>query len=59
MRPGTVINKDDEHEQASAVSIEQEIEYAMANMVGSAEGLEPTYQEAQRRPDWPKWQEAI
>lgn len=38
------------------VSIE---EMAMASVIGGSEGLEPTYAEARRRPDWPKWQEAI
>ena len=32
---------------------------AMATVMGSAEGIEPTYEEARRRPDWPKWQVAI
>ncbi len=27
--------------------------------MGESECVEPTYQEAKRRPDWPKWQEAI
>ena len=31
----------------------------MATVVESAVGLEPTYKEARRRPDWPKWEEAI
>jgi len=34
-------------------------DYAMATVVESAEGLMPTYEEARRRPDWPKWDEAI
>ena len=61
MRPGTS-TKDitiSETEQASAVSIEEEIEYAMATVVESTEGSMPTYKEAKRHPDWPKWQEAI
>ncbi|KAF8799613.1 hypothetical protein BYT27DRAFT_7066735, partial [Phlegmacium glaucopus] len=29
-------------------------EYAMASALGGAEGIEPTYDEARRRPDWPK-----
>lgn len=36
-----------------------EEEYAMATVVESAEGLTPTYEEARRRPDWPKWGKAI
>ena len=34
-------------------------DYAMATVVESVEGLMPTYEEACRRPDWPKWDEAI
>ena len=30
----------------------------MATVVESAVGLEPTYEEARRRPNWPKWEEA-
>ncbi|KAF8805142.1 hypothetical protein BYT27DRAFT_7105019, partial [Phlegmacium glaucopus] len=29
-------------------------DYAMATVIGSAEGIEPTYDEARKRPDWPK-----
>lgn len=59
MRPGSTISNNDDSEQATAVSIEEEVEYAMANVVGDMEGLEPTYEEARKRPDWPKWKEAI
>ena len=31
----------------------------MASVVENAEGLTPTYEEARKRPDWPKWDEAI
>src|ERR1700678_3049794 len=31
----------------------------MATVVESAVGLEPMYEEARKRPDWPKWEEAI
>ena len=31
----------------------------MTMVVESAEGLMPTYEEARKRPDWPKWDEAI
>ena len=31
----------------------------MATVVKNAEGLQPTYEEAQKRPDWPEWEEAI
>ena len=34
-------------------------DFAMATVMASAEGIEPTYQEAQRRSDWPRWHEAI
>ena len=35
------------------------IELAMAAVMGEVECIEPTYQEAKKHPDWPKWQEAI
>jgi reverse transcriptase-like protein len=63
MRPGTSIpvEEDDDkgEDHATAVNCESEVEYAMATVVESAEGLQPTYEEARKRPDWPKWQEAI
>ena len=34
-------------------------DYVMAMVVESVEGLMPTYEEACRCPDWPKWDEAI
>ncbi|THH01090.1 hypothetical protein EW026_g1530 [Hermanssonia centrifuga] len=34
-------------------------ERAMAAVMGDAEGLEPTLEEARKRPDWPKWLTAI
>ena len=34
-------------------------EYAMATVIESAEGLTPTYEEARKRSDWPKWKDAI
>ena len=34
-------------------------DYAMAAVVKSVEGLTPTYEEACKRSDWPKWKEAI
>jgi hypothetical protein len=36
-----------------------EEESAMATVIESAEGLMPTYDEAVKRPDWPKWEAAI
>ena len=41
------------------VDKEVEVEHAMATMIESTQGLMPTYAEAKRRPDWPKWEEAI
>jgi transposase InsO family protein len=60
MRPGTssVGSDGDGTDHATAVDCE-EVDYAMAAVVESAEGLQPTYEEARKRPDWPKWQEAI
>src|SRR6202522_895751 len=34
-------------------------DFAMATVMASAEGIEPTYEEAKRRSDWPRWHEAI
>jgi len=34
-------------------------DWAMATVMDAAEGLNPTYEEARTRGDWPKWQEAI
>ena len=31
----------------------------MATVMDAAEGLNPTYEEAKKRPDWPRWKEAI
>ncbi|KAJ2994795.1 hypothetical protein NUW54_g7491 [Trametes sanguinea] len=55
---------DEEDEQATgAVAFEhQEVaeeELALAAAMGEAECIEPTYEEAKKRPDWPKWEEAI
>ena len=38
---------------------ESEIDHAMAAVVENVEGLTPTYEEARKRPDWPKWDKAI
>ena len=35
------------------------VEQAMAIIIESVEGLTPTYAEAHRHPNWPKWEEAI
>ncbi len=37
----------------------EEEDWAMASMMNQAESLEPTYEEVKRRPDWPKWQQAM
>jgi hypothetical protein len=37
----------------------QEEDWAMAVVMDAAEDLNPTYEEAKRRSDWPKWKEAI
>ena len=34
-------------------------EWAMATVMDSVEYLNPTYEEARKRSDWPKWAEAI
>jgi transposase InsO family protein len=56
-----VVIDDEGVDDESAVAEYESIatEYAMASVIGSAEGLMPTYQEARKRPDWPKWEEAI
>jgi Reverse transcriptase (RNA-dependent DNA polymerase)/gag-polypeptide of LTR copia-type len=61
MRPGTTpSSKDGESvKHASAVDLESEINHAMAAVIENVEGLTPSYEEAQKRPDWPKWKEAI
>ena len=43
-------------EEWEGVSVE---EFAMALVTESAEGIMPSFDEAKRRPDWPKWQMAI
>jgi hypothetical protein len=43
-------------EEWEMVSVE---DFAMAAVTEGAKGLMPEYAEAKRRPDWPRWQEAI
>jgi hypothetical protein len=43
---------------AGAWEIEEE-DWGMAAVMSTAEDLQPTYEEAKRRSDWPKWKEAI
>jgi Reverse transcriptase (RNA-dependent DNA polymerase) len=38
------------------VSVE---DFAMATVTEASEGIMPSYKEAKKHPDWPKWQEAI
>jgi hypothetical protein len=59
MQLGTPVVEETAAEHASSVDIGGEVEHAMATVVENAEGLTPTYEEAQKRPDWPKWEEAI
>jgi hypothetical protein len=61
MRPGTSFTADDIQgvEHATAIDLDSEIDHVMATVIEWMEGLMPTYEEAQKRPDWPKWQEAI
>ena len=37
----------------------EDVKHAMATIIERAQGLEPSYAEAKRHPDWPKWEEAI
>ena len=43
-------------ENISGIAVE---DFAMATVMGGAEGIEPTYEEAHKHPDWHKWKEAI
>ena len=52
MQPGTVSGLETGVEAL-------EIDHAMATVVESGEGLTPTYEEACKCSDWPKWQGAI
>ena len=60
MRPGTTITQAVDNKErvkhAMTVNLEPEFDYAMASII---KGLEPMYEEAQRCPDWPKWEESI
>ena len=37
----------------------QEEDWGMAAVMDAAEDLNPTYEETKKRPDWPKWKEAL
>ena len=53
MRLGSTVEAVDE-------SLDAEVaEHAMATVIESAEGIMPSYEEAQKLPDWPKWEDAI
>ena len=41
------------------VEVNVDVDVAMAAVMGAAECLNPTYEEAKRRSDWPKWEEAM
>lgn len=53
-------------DEGGYTTIEQEereewetVELAMVAASGDAEGIEPMYAEAKKRPDWPKWKAAV
>ena len=46
-------------EYATSISLDSTIDHAMATVIEGMEGSMPTFEEAKKRPDWPKWQEAI
>ena len=47
--------------EEAAKDVEESVaeEHAMMSVVEIAEGLMPTYEEALKRPDWPKWEDVI
>jgi len=55
----TVPERAGEGAETAGVWEAQEEDWAMATVMNVAEDLEPSYEEAQRRSDWPRWQEAI
>ena len=61
MRPGSIIavGSQDNADFATAISYDSEMDYSMAAVTQNTEGLMPTYAEACKRLDWPKWNEAI
>lgn len=46
-------------EEEDAWEVVEVAEYAMAAVMDGAEGLTPTFEEARKRADWPKWDAAI
>ena len=59
MQHGTATVGGGSEDDNAVVVGELGIDQAMATVIQDAEGLMPTYEEARRRPDWPKWDEAI
>ncbi len=60
--PATVEEVPDEEDTAAMAFARAEVaeeDFGMAAVMGEAECIEPTFEEAKRRPDWPKWKEAI
>jgi len=53
------VNENESGRVADDCEIPEGIDFAMATVMDAAEGLNPTYDEAKRHPDWPKWKEAI
>ena len=52
-------NENESGRLADEWEIPEGIDFAMATVMDAAEGLNPTYEEAKTRPDWPKWKEVI
>lgn len=52
-------NENESGRLADEWEIPEGIDFAMATVMDAVEGLNPTYEEAKTRPDWPKWKEAI
>ena len=42
-----------------ALELTTEVDYVMVMVIESAEGLTPTYEEAHKHPNWPKWKITI
>ena len=60
---GETGEKGDREETAASVEeweiVDVDWEGAMSAVMAEAEAIEPTFEEAKRRADWPKWEEAI
>lgn len=46
-------------ESAPTLGSDANLEFAMSAIATEVEGLDPTFEEAKERPDWPRWREAI